>query len=113
MVGRFNVRPGDGDEWLVWDNATNGHRGRCKTDAEAYELASDLELQHDARGPRNPGDVRRLNDPTRVGVWQRDASELTAWIRENGRWIGCVKLEDGRVFWIDQDDLRPESGPTG
>ena len=30
MVGRFNVRSGDGDEdWTVWDNAANGHRGSC------------------------------------------------------------------------------------
>jgi hypothetical protein len=28
MVGRFNVRSGDGDhDWLVWDNALNGQRG--------------------------------------------------------------------------------------
>ena len=27
MVGRFNVRSGDGDEeWTVWDNAANGNR---------------------------------------------------------------------------------------
>lgn len=46
MMGRFNVCPGDGDdEWLVCDNAVNGHRGRCSTQAEANALAAGLELQ--------------------------------------------------------------------
>lgn len=110
MVGRFNVRLGDGAEWLVWDNATNGYRGRCASEGEANELAGDLELQYDVLGPRDPKDVRRLDTPVRVGVWQRDAGELTSWVRENGRWIGRVKLENGQISWIDQADLRPESG---
>jgi hypothetical protein len=58
MVGRFNVRPGDnGDgDWLVWDNAVNGHRGRCRTEVEANALAADLELQYTVHGPARPGE---------------------------------------------------------
>jgi hypothetical protein len=54
MVGRFNVRPGDGDgDWLVWNNAMNGHRGRGMSQPEANGLAADLELQYNVHGPRD------------------------------------------------------------
>ena len=45
------MRPGDGvSEWLVWDNAMNGHRGSGLSQAEANEVAADLELQYDVHG---------------------------------------------------------------
>jgi hypothetical protein len=39
MVGRFNVRPGDGDaDWVVWDNAVNGNRG---TQVDLFDLLAE------------------------------------------------------------------------
>jgi hypothetical protein len=106
MVGRFNVRPDDGDsEWLVWDNAVNGHRGRCQTEDEANALAADLELQYDVHGPRDQANVRRVTPPVPVDVWQR-AGVLDAWVREQGCWVGRVRMPDGRTAWIDQAELR-------
>ncbi|WP_350280479.1 hypothetical protein [Kribbella sp. HUAS MG21] len=108
MVGRFHVRPGDGDnEWLVWDNAVNGHRGRCRTQAEAITLAADLELQYTVHGPRDQATVRRIDPPMPVDGWNRHVGKLDAWISEGGRWLGRVWHPDGRVSFIDQDDLRP------
>ena len=110
MVGRFNVRPGDAvNDWLVWDNAMNGHRGRGLSQAEAAEVAADLELQYDVHGARDQTNVRRVSPPVPVDAWQR-AGVLDAWVLENGRWLGRVRLPDGRIAWIDQDDLRATPG---
>ncbi|TCO33054.1 hypothetical protein EV652_10353 [Kribbella steppae] len=106
MVGRFNVRPGDGvTEWLVWDNAMNGHRGSGLSQAEANEVAADLELQYDVHGARDAANVRRVSPPVPVDAFQR-AGVLDAWVLESGRWLGRVRQPDGRIAWIDQDDLR-------
>src|SRR6266545_8004611 len=109
MVGRFNVRPGDnGDgDWMVWDNAMNGHRGRCASEAEANALAADLELQYTVHGPRDQADVRRIDPPVPVDGWQPRVGELDAWVNEGGRWLGRVWYPDGRVSFIDQSDIRP------
>jgi hypothetical protein len=116
MVGRFNVRPGDGDkQWQVWDNAINGHRGRCDSQTEAYALAADLELQYNAHGPRDPATVRKLDQPLAVDGWRRHIGELDAWISEGGRWLGRVTLPDGQVVWLDESELRPtgRAAPVG
>jgi hypothetical protein len=106
MVGRFNVRPGDGvDDWSVWDNAMNGHRGRGLSQAEANAVAADLELQYDVHGARDQANVRRISPPVPVDAWQR-AGVLDAWVREKDRWLGRVRMPDGRIAWIDQGELR-------
>ncbi|WP_432877225.1 hypothetical protein ACQPYH_28300 [Kribbella sp. CA-245084] len=115
MVGRFNVRPGtngDGD-WMVWDNAVNGHRGRCESEAEANGLAADLELQYTVHGPRDPANVRRIDPPVSVDAWQQRVGRLDAWINEGGRWLGRVWHDDGRVSFIDQNDIRPTPDTAG
>lgn len=115
MVGRFNVRPGDnGDgDWLVWDSAVNGQRGRCSTEAEANALAGDLELQYEVHGPRDPASIRRVDPPVAVDAWQQHAGVLDAWILEGSRWLGRVTRADGRVAFLDQNDIRPTSGING
>ncbi|MGW6279320.1 hypothetical protein [Kribbella sp. NPDC055071] len=116
MVGRFHVRPGDngdGDEWLVWDNAVNGHRGRCPSEAEANALAADLELQYTVHGPRDPANVRRVDPPISVDAWQQRAGELDAWVNEGGRWLGRVRHADGKISFINGDDIRPTSAIGG
>jgi hypothetical protein len=41
IVGRFNVRSGDGvSDWLVWDKAMNGHRGRGLSQVEAAQVVA-------------------------------------------------------------------------
>jgi hypothetical protein len=113
MVGRFNVRPGDGPRhWLVWDNAMNGRRGEEPTAARAQALAADLELQYDAHGPRDPRSVRRPDKPVTVDAWQPRVGELDAWVSEGGEWIGRVKLPDGQIKWISQRELRPAEGSS-
>jgi len=95
MVGRFNVRPGDGvSDWLVWDNAMNGHRGRGLSQAEAAEVAADLESQYDVHGAGDQANIRRVSPPVPGDAWQR-AGVLDAWVLENGRWAECGSLTDG------------------
>ena len=115
MVGRFNVRPDDGGggDWLVWDNAMNGHRGRCATEVEANALAADLELQYTVHGPRDQADVRRVEPPVPVDAWQKSIGDLDAWVSEGGRWLGRIRLPDGRVAWLDQNDIRQSSYSNG
>jgi len=72
MVGRFNVRPGTGDnDWSIWDNAANGQRGSGLSEQQARAEAADLELQYDAHGYRPPETVRRVDPPVPVErAWQ-------------------------------------------
>ncbi|GAB2635256.1 hypothetical protein [Kribbella swartbergensis] len=107
MVGRFKVRPGDGaNDWSVWDNAMNGCRGAGLTREEAHAQAADLELQYDAHGARSADNVRRVSPAVAVEAW-RPAGVLDAWVRENGCWVGRVRLPDGGFAWIEQARLRP------
>jgi hypothetical protein len=92
---------------MVWDNAVNGHRGRCASQVEANALAADLELQYTVHGQRDPTLVRRLAQPVTVDTWNRRAGELDAWINEGGRWIGRVRLSDGQFLWLDEGEIRP------
>jgi hypothetical protein len=58
MLGRFTVRPSDDGSggFRVWDGAVNGWRATGLDDEEkANELATDLDVQYDAHGPRAPG----------------------------------------------------------
>ncbi|WP_272952543.1 hypothetical protein [Kribbella amoyensis] len=41
----------------------------------------------------------------RVEAW-RPAGVLDAWVRENGAWIGRIRLDDGQVVWIRDTDVR-------
>ena len=106
MVGRFNVRSGDGDhDWVIWDNAANGHRGSGLTEREAHEQAADLELQYDAHGYRAPDTVRRVDPPVPIEAFH-PAGVLDAWVRENGDWTGRIRQPDGTFVWIRRTDLR-------
>jgi hypothetical protein len=59
-------------------------------------VAADLELQYDVHGARDQADVRRVSPPVPVDAWQR-AGVLDAWVREQGRWLGRVRMPDGRI----------------
>jgi hypothetical protein len=76
-------------------------------------VAADLELQYDVHGARDQADVRRVSPPVPVDAWQR-AGVLDAWVREQGRWLGRVRMPDGRIAWIDQGELRaaPDRKPA-
>jgi hypothetical protein len=77
------------------------------TPVEAYALAADVELQYRVHGPRDQANVRRVSPPVPVDAWQERVGELDAWVNEDGRWLGRVRLPDGRVAWIDESDVRP------
>jgi hypothetical protein len=66
-------------------------------------------LQYDVHGPRDEANVRRVSPPVPVDAWQR-TGVLDAWVLESGRWLGRVRQPDGRIAWIDQDDLRATPG---
>ena len=107
MVGRFNVRSGDGDEdWTVWDNAANGHRGSGLSEEAAHKLAADLELQDDVYGPRSPDHIRRIDPPVAVEQAWQQVGWVDAWIFEQGTWVGRVRGPGGRISWVPQAELR-------
>lgn len=111
MIGRFNVRGGPGEtSWEVWDNSVNGRRGSGLTEAAAYELAADLELQYDAYGPRSPEQVRKVNPPApveRAEGWEL-AGTLEAWLYDPkaGHWFGRVR-NGTHIEWVHASELRP------
>jgi hypothetical protein len=70
-------------------------------------LAAELELQYTVHGPRDPANVRRVDPPITVDAWTPSAGQLDAWVNEGGRWLGRVRRPDGRVSFIDQNDIRP------
>ncbi|GAA1590263.1 hypothetical protein GCM10009789_49900 [Kribbella sancticallisti] len=72
-------------------------------------MAADLELQYDVHGARGQANVRRVSPPVPVDAWQR-AGVLDAWVREQDRWFGRVRMPDGRIAWIDQGELRAAPG---
>ena len=110
MLGRFTVRPSDDGSpgFGVWDGAVNGWRATgLDTEWEAQRVASDLDLQYDAHGPRAADAVRRVDpaQPVQRARWK--TGTLDAWIRDNGEWIGRVSDEDGHITWVPGSDLRP------
>lgn len=106
MVGRFNVRSGDGEQgWAIWDNGANGQRGSGLSEQDAHDQAAALELQYDAHGYRDASTVRRVDPPVPVDVFQ-PAGVLDHWVRENGEWIGRVRGVDGKFVWVREADLR-------
>lgn len=110
MLGRFTVRPSDdgSDRFGVWDGAVNGWRATAIDDeAKAYELASDLDVQYDAHGPRAADKVRRVDpaQPVQRAAWA--TGELDVWINDNGEWLGRVRDNNGHVTWVPGKDLHP------
>ncbi len=110
MLGRFTVRPtGNNDDTFgVWDGAVNGWRGSRLTEAQAQQMKTDLDIQYDARGPRDPTTVRRVDPPRPIqrAEWHTDG-ELDAWIRDAGQWLGRVRDHNGNITWIPAEELRP------
>jgi hypothetical protein len=107
MVGRFNVRPGTGDnDWSIWDNAANGQRGSGLSEQQARAEAADLELQYDAHGYRPPETVRRVDPPVPVERAWQPVGVVDAWVREGGRWVGRVRHAGGEVSWVPEGELR-------
>ena len=110
MLGRFTVRPSDdgSNRFGVWDGAVNGWRAiDIDDETEAHRIASDLDVQYDAHGPR-PADAVRKEDPAQpVQRAEWTTGELDVWIRDNGEWLGRFCDKDGRVAWIPGSDLRP------
>ena len=37
---------------------------------------------------------------------KKSIGDLDAWVSEGGRWLGRIRLPDGRVAWLDQNDIR-------
>jgi hypothetical protein len=110
MRERFRVQPADDGSGTfgVWDGSVHGWRQRGLPDEEqALQAASDLEIQYDAHGPRNPDSVRRFKVPKaadRATDWQ--SGEVDVWIRQDGEWFGRFRGEDKRVRWVSGKDLR-------
>ena len=110
MLGRFTVRPADdgSNGFGVWDGAVNGWRATGIDDEwEARRVASDLDLQYDAHGPRPAGAVRRVDPAQPVQQAQWKTGKLDAWVNDNGEWIGRFSDAEGHVAWIPGSDLRP------
>jgi hypothetical protein len=111
MVGRFNVRSGDGDhDWMVWDNALNGQRGSGLAEQDAHDQAAELELQYDAHGYRSADTVQRIDPPVPVERARQLAGVLDAWVHENGERIGRIRRDNGRIEWIRGAELRQTKG---
>jgi hypothetical protein len=114
MLGRFTVRKaGDGsDRFGIWDGSVNGWRASDLTEAQAHAMATDLDVQYDAHGPRPAEAVRRVEPAQRVQRAQwHGGGVLDVWIREKGEWLGRVRDADGQISWVPGPDLRPEEGP--
>jgi len=110
MLGRFTVRPADdgSNRFGVWDGAVNGWRATGIDDeGQARQLASDLDVQYDAHGPRPAEAVRRVDPSQQVqrAIWA--TGELDVWIRDNGVWLGRFRDKDGHITWVPGADLRP------
>ena len=112
MLGRFTVRPSDNGDgtYGVWDGAVNGWRATRFDENVAHQMKTDLDLQYDARGPRDPTTVRRVEParPVQRAEWRGDG-QLDAWVRDAGEWLGRVRDHDGRVSWVPAAQLRPQS----
>jgi hypothetical protein len=110
MLGRFTVRPSDdGSEGFgVWDGAVNGWRAiGIDDETEAYQMASNLDVQYDAHGPRPADAVRKVDPAQAVQRAEWTTGELDVWIRDNGEWLGRFRDKNGRVTWIPGSELRP------
>ena len=110
MLGRFTVRPSDdgANTFGVWDSAVNGWRATGISDEpRARELASDLEIQYDAHGPRPADAIRHVQPSQEVQRAAWSTGELDVWIRDNGEWLGRVRDKNGHVTWVPGADLRP------
>ena len=110
MLGRFTVRPSDdaSNRFGVWDGAVNGWRAiGIDDETEAYRVASDLDVQYDAHGPRPADAVRKIDPAQPVQRAEWTTGELDVWIRDNGEWLGRVCDKDGHITWIPGSDLRP------
>jgi hypothetical protein len=75
MLGRFTVRPSDdgSNRFGVWDGAVNGWRAiGIDDEAEAHRIASDLDIQYDAHGPRPADAIRKVDpaQPVQRAQWQ-------------------------------------------
>jgi hypothetical protein len=44
--------------------------------------------------------------PASVEAWQ-PAGVRDAWVRENGTWVGRIRLDGGRFVWIRETEVRP------
>jgi hypothetical protein len=74
MLGRFTVGPSDDGSggFGVWDGAVNGWRATgLENEEEANELATDLDVQYDAHGPRAADKVRHVRPITFRGATPR------------------------------------------
>lgn len=111
MFGRFTVRQSEDDDgtYGIWDAAVNGwRRATGLSKAEASRVATDLDIQFDARGPRNPSTVRRLDKPRPVhrAQWSMGGESDVWLVDENGQWYG--RFREGNTYtWAPGCDLRP------
>lgn len=71
-------------------------------------MATDLDIQYDARGPRNPSTIRRLQTPRPAlkAEWTA-GGDLDVWIYEDGQWYGRFCDADQVYSWVAGRDLRP------
>jgi hypothetical protein len=88
--------------------AVNGWRATgIDTEAEAREVAFDLEAQYDAHGPRPVDAIRKVDPAVPVLRASWTTGELYIWIRDQGTWLGRFRDEAGRVDRVPGKDLRP------
>jgi hypothetical protein len=110
MLGRFTVRPSDDGSsgFGVWDGAVNGWRATGLDDEEkANELATELDVQYDAHGPRAAEKVRHVEPAQAVQRAAWATGELDVWINDNGQWLGRFRDKSGHITWVPGSDLRP------
>jgi len=110
MLGRFTVRPDETapGRFAVWDSAVSGLRATDLAQDQAYEMATELDIQYDAHGPRSTNAIRKVDPQQQVDrVERQPAGVLDVWIRDAGEWLGRVRTPDGHVSWIQADHLLP------
>jgi hypothetical protein len=110
MLGRFTVRPSDDGSsgFGVWDGAVNGWRATGLDDEEkANELATNLDVQYDAHGPRAADKVRHVEPAQAVQRVTWTSGQLDVWICDRDKWFGRVRDPNGRICWVRGSELRP------
>ncbi|WP_132154873.1 hypothetical protein [Kribbella antiqua] len=112
-MSRFEVCGDAATGFGVSDSASS----RCSmpldlSEAEAADLAADLNATYDTYGEHGPDVLRwcRPAVPVAARRW-KPAGTIDVWIRDRGEWYGRVCDDTGRVRWYPADDLRPAGDP--
>lgn len=124
MLGRFTERPSDDESntFGVWDSAVNGWRATGITnEPKARELASDLDIQYRAHGPRPADAIRHVHPSQEIQRAAWSTGELDVWIRDkrSGLAVWRTHLQAGLCLALcipvrgdEQGHRRPRTGTT-